>query len=275
MSSKVNNGIAGYKYYLGMHKGICHGPVDELLEIRAGDKVAWSGNAAPGTSISINEPELFGGEEKEGGIVGTVDLEGGESTQGVNDYLQSKIGGIVPAFRGIFALVLRQVYITANNPYIKPWSIKLRATSHANWYPEKSNISGDMNPAHIIFSAITNTAWGLGYSPTQIDQVNFAAVADTLYTEGFGLSFKWNKQEEVWDFIERVCDHINARVTEDPSTGKFVIKRRLYRPCKRRQREYRRRAEHRQYARAGRYFEQDHRLSWHYQSDTRGESGRA
>jgi len=33
--------IIGYDYSLGMHMGLCRGPIDELVEIRVGDKSAW------------------------------------------------------------------------------------------------------------------------------------------------------------------------------------------------------------------------------------------
>ena len=107
----------GYKYYVGMHMVLCHGPVDSVTAIEVDDRTAWSG-AATGGSVSINAPDLFGGESREGGVVGTVDVMMGGTTQGRNDYLQSKLGSDIPAFRGVLSAILRQVYV-GNNPYLK------------------------------------------------------------------------------------------------------------------------------------------------------------
>ena len=57
------------------------GPVDAVQEIQMGDRTAWgdadraplsSGHGL--TSLSINKPTLFGGDEREGGVVGTIDV---------------------------------------------------------------------------------------------------------------------------------------------------------------------------------------------------------
>ena len=33
--------VAGYRYLFGIHMGVCRGPIDELVEIRVGDRTAW------------------------------------------------------------------------------------------------------------------------------------------------------------------------------------------------------------------------------------------
>ena len=81
----------GYKYYLGMHMVWCHGPVDKLLRVRADKRDAWEGTGLDG-SIAINAEDLFGGESREGGVSGTVDLQMGLPSQGRNSYLQSQLG---------------------------------------------------------------------------------------------------------------------------------------------------------------------------------------
>ena len=102
-----------------------------------------SGGAAGGR-IRINKPNLFGGESREGGIVGDIDVLMGGTTQGQNDYLAAQAGSNVPGYRGICSLVLRQVYLGLN-PYLKPWAVRLtrilRAEDgNAQWYPEKAQI---------------------------------------------------------------------------------------------------------------------------------------
>lgn len=175
----------GYRYRLGMHMGICHGPVDSVREIRAGDRVAWTGNVTESSQISINAPELFGGDEREGGIVGATDVMMGEPTQGLNSYLLSKLGNPLPAFRGILSLVFRRGLITSNNPYVKAWQVRVRRILkgwHGGeaWYPEKAEvplverpeytydqlwkykIEAPFSPADYSAAAYDDSAWDVG-----------------------------------------------------------------------------------------------------------------
>jgi len=110
----------GYKYYLGCHMVLTHGQIDALYKIVIDSKAAWIGNVASGP-LTISNYELFGGETREGGIAGVVDVLPGSMTQAKNTYLQGIIGDDIPAFRGVASVVLNQVYV-GMNPYIKPWS---------------------------------------------------------------------------------------------------------------------------------------------------------
>ena len=64
----------GYRYYLGIHMGLGRGPVNELVEIEVGGKKAWQGSVTGNTSVNIDKPNLFGGDKKEGGIRGTLQV---------------------------------------------------------------------------------------------------------------------------------------------------------------------------------------------------------
>lgn len=134
----------GYKYYAGVHMALCHGPVDKLVRVRVGGKTAWVGNE-DGGQIQIDKEELFGGEKREGGVSGAVDVEMGRPSQGQNSYLASKLGAdLLPAFRGICCAVLRQVYM-GMNPYLKDWAwmlqrIHTRQDGQDQWYGAKAQI---------------------------------------------------------------------------------------------------------------------------------------
>lgn len=243
-SSKAQT--VGYRYSLGAHLALCHGPVDAIREIRVDDRTAWQlrvgttvagtgagaqavlgtaagmsataggaetdfalvrfpgtlagvklgasyelALAADGTSVTvtvqsvsfsgeadqttwsvtpkatsfaaqsvtvkeagggavtaatspsrirIDKPALFGGDSREGGIVGDVDVLMGAPDQGANDYLAARAGAEVPGYRGLCSLVLRQVYLGLN-PYLKPWAVRLTRILKAQdgdgqWYPE-------------------------------------------------------------------------------------------------------------------------------------------
>ena len=376
-----------------------------------------SNAGAGGGRIRIDKPDLFGGESREGGIVGNVDVLMGGPNQAQNDYLAARMNGDVPGYRGLCSLVLRQVYLGIN-PYLKPWALRVTRVlsgeaGAAQWYPDKApivpeanisdaaiyialDVSGsmsgtrmgaqkagvaalireigagvdpdrpndmrivlwnagvagaierrnmdpadyaaleawmlalsnstsggtsfnaafsqagaffagggskrrivifvtdgepapvssvdaalaiirtlppadifgfnialadttytvlidntpvdgvpvippgnpdalvaslrgafgngpDMNPAHIIRECLTNRDWGLGYSTVEIG-ASFTAAADTLYTEGFGLSLIWQQDSSIEEFIGSVLDHIDATLFIDRRTGLWELK---------------------------------------------------
>lgn len=217
----------GYKYFLGIHFVLCHGEVDALTHIHVDERLVWSENLAEGLGY-INQPEIFGGEKKEGGIQGWFSHLVGSTTQTQNDYLVSVIGSDVPAYRRVCSVILRQMFV-GNNPYLKKWSFRARRISkrsdgNAQWYLAKAAIGQDMNPAHIIYECLTDNDWGMGYQSGDIDAASFTIAADTLYTESFGLSILWDKQTDIQSFIKDILRHIDAALYVDRVTGTFVLK---------------------------------------------------
>lgn len=110
---------------------------------------AASNAGAGGGRIRIDKPDLFGGEKREGGITGDVDVLMGGPGQGQNDYLAARMNGDVPGYRGLCSLVLRQVYLGIN-PYLKPWAVRVTRVltgeaGAAQWYPEKAPIVPEAN----------------------------------------------------------------------------------------------------------------------------------
>lgn len=364
----------GYRYRMGLHMGLCHEP-DALLEIAAGDRTAWAGEVTESGTIAINAPNLFGGDEREGGIQGTCDVMMGRPDQLPNAYLTAQQGTPQPAYRGFLGLVYRGL-IASNNPYIKNWAVRVRNILRGwnggeAWYPEKApvpmdsveapydgvwaykieppgstadysgasvdhsgwdtgpgafgtnvppgsslgigtfvsgqvgkaiwirrrvafvgdvtidvfhddggwlwvngepiamtsiqyyhsravvNLSGDsviavkvmdgvpsgspnifagvafqgeqnnrlaMNPAHIIYQALTDPDWGMGYPAATIDAASFAEAADALYAEGLGLCLKWNTQTTIQEFTQVVADHASLVYGQDRRTGLFRMR---------------------------------------------------
>ncbi|UGL62826.1 putative virion structural protein [Xanthomonas phage MET13-T1] len=248
----------GYKYFLGMHMVLCHGPVDKLTEIRVDDKLAWKGSSTGG-QIMVCAPNLFGGKEREGGIggfmldylnksygdridppldpsttpiaasAGTVDVMMGKDDQVANTYLAGQLGGAIPAFRRVLGVVLRRVYL-GNNPYLKLWAFRAtrvhtRQNGLAQWYDAKAEIGdGDMNPAHIVREVLTDPDWGMGYPEGDMDETSFRLAADQLHSESMGMSLLWDTQQDLSDFLAVVLRHIDGSLYTDRSTGRFVLK---------------------------------------------------
>ena len=138
--------IVGYKYTMAFHMGLGRGPIDELIEIRAGDLVIWQGSLTESGYDTIDAPNVFGGDEKEGGISGTFKLLMGEPTQVVDDTIVSHLTPDlpVPGWRGV-ATLFYYGQIGSNNPYPKPWKVRLNRSTKGwenddPWYVEQAQI---------------------------------------------------------------------------------------------------------------------------------------
>lgn len=226
----------GFKYYMDILMGVSRGELDEITEIQVSELTAWKGSITGNTTIQINAPDLFGGEKKEGGIQGTLQVFMGAKTQVFPNSIKSMIGGIVPSFRGRCTLYFSGL-VCAMSPYPKAWRMRVRRWSKgwngAVWNPSQAliNMTADdgsavkaMNPAHIIYQCMTDPSWGRGFDSSRLDSASFLAAAQQLYNEGFGLCLLWSRQDTITQFIQTVLDHIGAVHYLHPRTGKFVLK---------------------------------------------------
>lgn len=267
--------VVGYRYYFGLHMGVCRGPVDQMIAIRVGEKLAWWGNITGNTNFYIDNANLFGGEKGEGGIQGWCAARFGAPTQDDNFEIPSSAGagfgwvgsidfslggaGVTsvaamtgtpqPNFRGVFTLFYDGL-VTALNPYPKKWSVRARRILQG-WQPDTkpawvdtygqiimmpadfATLSYDwgdkyiyaMNPAAIIYECLTNREWGRGLHPTAVDgDGSFAAAAQKLFEEGFGLCIKWSRKESIQTFIQTILNHIGASIYTDRRNGLITLK---------------------------------------------------
>jgi len=246
---KSTSVTVGFKYYMSLHMGICRGPVDALLQINCDDdKVAWSGSATSDTgSFEIDQPDLFGGTDSEGGIDGTLEYYMGTKTQTISSKLKSFLEDLsgentVPEFRGL-ATTYFDGEVCAMSPYPKKWAFRVlrlyKGWQDDNcWYSSKVSINMSstdsdgnaytvqaMNPAHIIYETVTNKTWGRGLdAATWIDDASWRTAADTLYDEGLGLCAKWSRTDSLANFVQDLLNHINGVLRFDKSSGKLVLK---------------------------------------------------
>lgn len=239
-SSKPKKQIVGYKYSLGMHLILGYSNADGVKQIWVGEKCVWpspnnpDNEAADGATIAnIDAEKIFGGTDKEGGIKGSVDIEYGEANQLQNNYLVAKINNAISAYRGLLGVILKCVYL-GTSPYIKVWSFLIKRTDKlvsgtAQWYPAKAVIrpdeldGDDLNPIHIIRECLLDKEWGLNWSVSDINDDNFKAAADILYTEEFGLSVIWDNTKAVEDFIGMILEVIAGMLYQNMATGKWEI----------------------------------------------------
>lgn len=243
----------GYHYLMTILFGLCRGPINEIHEIVVGDKNALGGNLCSPIPGTINQPELFGGEKKEGGIQGGYRLYMGELDQELDGAanvvvtggqgpvkvaklrdLRTILPGKVSMLRGVVTFHFNGL-ISSMNPYPKEWAFRCRRTNkgwHTGdaWYTPKATIwMADgaimaMNPAHIIYQLLTDPDWGAGEDIVEIDEPSFIAAANTLCAEGFGLCLKWERKDDVDKYIKTVLDHIGAALFQDRESGRYVLK---------------------------------------------------
>lgn len=255
--------VTGYKYRFALHLGFCRGPIDQLVAIKVDDLIAWDvGATEDSDSAIINKPDLFGGDEKEGGLVGGMSILMGKADQKISERsvpdvampgfafgwygvgavstgsrkITEFLTGLVSSFRGVFTIFYRG-QISANNPYPKAWKARLQRglkgwANDAPWYPEKAVIFIDpatpneiraMNGAHILYECITNKAWGRGFDPSMVGD-SFISAANTLCDERFGLCMTWKRSTPLSEFMQSVIDHVGAAFYLSRVDGKFHMK---------------------------------------------------
>lgn len=162
MGSKKKQTV-GYKYFASGHFVLCHGPVDSITKISFQDKAAYEVEKSANTTIYINKPSLFGGDEQSGGVQGNVELLFGHAYQAKNSTLQricaqisDSFNGLISAWRGVTSVVFDNVYIgTAPNLPESKWRVKRIHTRHDGqnqWYDEKAEINTIQFANNFVFN---------------------------------------------------------------------------------------------------------------------------
>lgn len=134
----------GYHYLWLMHLAWMRS-ADAITRLRFGGVDAWQGRITSNTRLSIDKPDLWGGEEAEGGVVGELDILFGGPDQAPNDYLISVFGPEQSGNRALVTTLLRGARYGAFMP--NPKGTELQAerifsdpAGDEQWYPEKARI---------------------------------------------------------------------------------------------------------------------------------------
>jgi hypothetical protein len=224
--TKKKKYIAGYRYHIGLQLALCHGTIDALQEIRFEDKVAWRGDVQSG-DIEINEPFLFGGDDKGGGVAAIVKIYPGDNAQPIDPYLESQIP-IIPAHRGLAYLVWQgpresQSGYIGTTPNIRPMHFVVKRVPQLLSSYYSGGLNGDANPAEMIFEILTNQDWGLGLSESMVDVTTFNSAAGILKREQFGLSMTWDQVSTIESVIDEILRHIEAELFVSLTTGQYTL----------------------------------------------------
>lgn len=245
LSSKIQQQVVGHRYHIGQDLGICRGKV-ELVEIRMDDRVAWAGSLKNDETISINSPNLFGGDENGGGISAIIDFFAGDENQGVSAYMVDQVGDL-PAYRGVAHIVIRG-YSVQQNPlfdttpdagflfspgaknsgYIGTSATLRPISARVRSYPDRlgaaySNVEGDANPAEIILELLTDPDYGLAIPDDLINIESFNAAAIAFHSEGLGISLMMSSTQSVESTISEIMKYIDGEIHEDLKTGEITI----------------------------------------------------
>ena len=203
------------EYFLSHHLGICHAELDALLEVQIKEKVAFSGSLSTLTAQTINQPELFGGLTKEGGVSGVMHYLPGAQDQVLPDALAQKLGRAngadAPGYRGLASIFFvgndqPGFYWTANSPFLPGVWAKLqrifkRADGSAQWYAAKAAIP--------VVAAATEP-----YLTTTFD---LDAITDAA-TSSSGLRAHGNKvtTQQADDILRITANHAGAYIAWSP-----------------------------------------------------------
>lgn len=245
ITKKVKTGLfsstrqtIGYKYAIGLQMALCRGPMastDFLYNIRCDDSYAWGEDAptadAPispldaGTSLSINQPEFFGGSASGGGggLIGNMSMYPGTETQAVSSYL-APFQIPQPAYRGTVYLTWNQGEVGLS-PNLRPFDFELArypdGLDLATLQPGDEIINGGSNCMNVIYEILTNAEWGLNISPGNINVANFRTIAATLATEGQGFAWVMDRAQDLIDVIHLIEEQVDGVMFQDPISGSF------------------------------------------------------
>ncbi len=215
----------GFRYSVGIQFALCRGEVDKIHAIWINDRQAAAGRTGSG-ALAINAPAILGGEDGNGGVVGSGTFYAGSDTETVNTYLGSYQTPL-PAYRGTCQYVWEGGYV-GDSPNIPPWWFELEripdGLNLAASQPGDEIVNGaDANPMNVLYEIMTDTDWGLKIPTGEIDTANFKAAAATLATEGNGFSMVLDTERQASDILNEVIRQIDGALFFDRSTGLWQI----------------------------------------------------
>lgn len=148
----------GYHYRWAKHYGWCL-PVDAVLAMKFGGVLGWIGRLTGNARVSINRPDLWGGESEQGGVVGEIDVEFGGDDQEPNSYLAEVFGPKQSGNRGILSTVFRGGRYGAYVPNPKPMALKVERIfadwkDGEVWYPERAGVGMNVQGNVALYFAL-------------------------------------------------------------------------------------------------------------------------
>ena len=179
--------------------------------------------------LDINEPDLFGGVDENGGFVGQLRLYHGGRFQQKDSWMiqqmslptvQEEVRGLTPVYKNFITAVIPKSYIGKQSSIPSMWFEITNYPCNLGFKP----IGEDLNPAEALFEIITNTEWGCKEAPEGIDLEMLVKLGETCANEKLGISIKIDQNTPAKDVVNNILDLINAVRYADTRTGKLVFK---------------------------------------------------
>lgn len=256
--------IIGYQYGADIAGAFCHGPIDELLDFQFEDTsmrdyaskpgsidpsettmvqdgngnwvlippmypsipVTNPGGAGTPLNFRVKAPNMFGGQQQQGGVEGRLEFFWGQDPQPASANLAAKsgMGSILSNYKGLVYFFMYNATF-GTSPNMKPfYAILRRCPKTVSPDVPTSNINGSANPADVLYEVLTNEKWGLGKPTGAFDLASFTAAAVTLKAEDMGVDFTLNAQDSAESICGDVLRHIDGVLFTHPQTGLITLK---------------------------------------------------
>lgn len=241
---KKPDGTPYVEYYLSIHWSYCRGPADAWTGLRIKDKDLFKDfeKYFDNTKIAVNEPDMFGGHLREGGLVGDIHFMNGGGAQKIPDALAKRLDltpNTAPGYRGVTSIFMcgnddtgaKGFAWACNNPQVPNAEARFRRKSDQLDNNQKvitfETADGDTwhnsNPAHIIYECLVHKDLMNG-RPSLIDEPSFQYASGVFNDEKFGISLLWTATDRVESFVQEVLNHVNSLLFLNPYNGKLTIK---------------------------------------------------
>jgi hypothetical protein len=251
----------GYRYSFGVDYALCWGPVDEILEIRTDNKLAWLpiGGPAPadlggtGQDFVVDARTIYGGDADFqlenggfGGVYAWCTFHSGRPVATVNSYMANILSPApVPAYNNVCRVVWqgpsngKAVYNgnSFNEPFksgymgtanqLTPLEFIIKRCPNAlstALLDTEYIIDGDANPADALLELLTNNLWGVNINLNLFDIPSFKAAQHSCFVDKLGFSAIWDTPRDIIDVMNELLNYMDAVLYTDLSTGLITLK---------------------------------------------------
>lgn len=228
----------GFKYYLGWQQLVCWGAEKlKLKKVYMNEKLVWEGGVGREEQggqpyiIKVDNEELFGGPDEQGGFVGELHVYFGGDTQEPDQWMvdqmkassiPQELQGLTPAYRPFVSVVVPKAYIGKQATIPKLWYEIENLPEGLNL--EEKEAGPDANAAQILYEIHTNPDWGLGEKEELLHLDSLKEIAETLREEKMGLTVPLTQETTAGQVIDSVMEHVSAVKFMEPSTGQMMYK---------------------------------------------------
>lgn len=216
--------IVGYKNFIGIDYLIGFSSGHTLKTIWCNEDIVWQGTQSAYGILSISKPNLFGGDDQQGGISGPMAWYPGDDSPIQDPYLIKVLGPKVPAYNGLCRALFQGFYIgtTTQLPTFSFEVQRLTKGLSATYSVMPNGL--DVNPLEICYDVLVSSYGRFGNSPLIIDTASWLAAAQTLYNEGLGMSFQLQQGSTGKSVITECMNLADGVIYQEPSTRKMVVK---------------------------------------------------